>query len=189
MMSHIVKITGIVWGALFLAGCASLGGGNVSSNNPDAYGDAQVEMMSNQELVGKEAILGGVITTINPQGDRTRVEVARYELNSDGAPMSRTGALKNNRLIVDIYDRVNTNSYTTGDYFTAVGSIKSVDDIAIGGEKIRVIVLDATDFKFWQDPRRDRYYDDYGFNSPAIRVHHYNAGWGFGFGSYFPYYY
>lgn len=188
MMNHIGKIIGIVLGTILLVGCASFGGGNISSNNPDAYGDAQVDRMSNQDLIGEEAMLGGVITTINTQGNRTRVEVARYELNNDGAPMSRTGALKNNRLIVDIDDHV-SRGYTTGDYFTAVGKIKSVDDISIGGEKVRVIVMDASDFEFWQDPRRDRYYDDYGFNSPAIRVHHYNAGWGFGFGPYFPYYY
>ncbi len=188
-MNHLSKIIFMGLFMLFLAGCASFNNGNISTNNPDAYGDAQVAIMSNKDLVGVDAMLGGMITTINPQGDRVRVEVVRYELDRDGYPITKGGEITNSRLVVDIYGSVRTNSYSPGDYFTAVGTIKSVDDVKIGDEKIRVVMMDANDYEFWRDPKRELYYDDYGFNSPAIRYHHYNSRWGVGFGPYFPYYY
>lgn len=189
MVNQISKIMSAVFLTLFIVGCASFNGQNISTNNPDAYGDAQVSMMSDKELVGKEVMLGGKITTLNPQGDKVRVEVVRYELDKDGYPIIKSGEMADNRLVVDIYGNVRTNSYYPGDYFTAVGLVKSVDDVSIGGEKVRIIMMDAKDYEFWRDPRREIYYDDFGFNSPAIRYHHYNSYWGFGFGPYFPYYY
>lgn len=183
------RLKGLLMGLfmLFLAGCASLTGGNISRNNPDAYGDGQVSAMSNQAVVGIDAMLGGMITTLTPQGDHVRVEVVRYELDREGYPIIKGGEITNNRLIVDVYGPVRTNSYAPGDYFTAVGTIKSADDVTIGGEKVRILMMDAKDYQFWRDPRRELYYDDYGFNSPAIRYQQYNSRWGFGFGSYFPY--
>lgn len=189
MINRVLKLGLVSFLMLLLAGCASLTGGNISTNNPDAYGDAQVSAMSNKDLIGLEAMLGGKITTLNSQADKVRVEVVRYELDKDGFPITREGEIADNRIIVDIYGHVRTNGYSPGDYFTAVGTIKSVDDVTIGGENVRIFMMDAKDYEFWRDPRREPYYDDYGFNSPAIRYQHYNAGWGFGFGPYFPYYY
>lgn len=189
MIKKVLKLGLVSLVMLFVAGCASLGGGNISTNNPDAYGDAQVSAMSNKDLVGLEAMLGGKITTLSPSGNKVRVEVVRYELDKDGYPIIKDGEINDNRVIVDIYGHVRTNNYTAGDYFTAVGTIKSVDQVSIGGEKVRIIMMDAIDYEFWRDPRREFYYDDFGFNSPAIRYRHYNSHWGFGFGPYSPYYY
>ena len=61
--------------ALVAVGCASLGGGNISTNNPNAYGDYQVDMMSDRDLIGKEAILGGMIITMNQPALGTRIEL------------------------------------------------------------------------------------------------------------------
>lgn len=189
MLNHFFKATLISVLMLFLTACASLSTGNISTNHPDAYVDGQVSAMSNQELVGLEAMLGGMIMTLNPQGDRVRVELVRYELDQRGYPLTRSGAMTNNRLIVDIFGSVRTNGYAPGDYLTVVGTITRVDDVTIGGEKIRVFELDAQDYEFWRDPRREVYYDDHGFNSPAIRYQYFNNHWGLGFGPYFPYYY
>ncbi len=187
MVKSFIKAFSIVTTLLLLFGCASLGGGNIATNNPYAYGDAQVNMFSNKDLVGKEVLLGGMITTINSQGDYVRVELVRYDLNNNGYPLLRE-PLDNNRLIVDIYGVVRINGYSPGDYMTAVGIVKQAENVEVSGEKIRVITMDASDYSFWRDPRRDVYYDEPFFNSPALRFGYYQPYWGVGFGSYYPYY-
>lgn len=59
MINRVLKLGLVSFLMLLLAGCASLTGGNISTNNPDAYGDAQVSAMSNKDLIGLEAMLGG----------------------------------------------------------------------------------------------------------------------------------
>ena len=174
--------------ALVVVGCASLSGGNISTNNPNAYGDYQVDMMSDRELIGKEAILGGMIITMNQPALGTRIELVRYELNRDGYPL-RNGEMDNNRLIVDIPGGISVRGYSPGDYLTAVGVIKSAEEISLAGERVRVITMDAIDYQFWRDPKREIYYDEPFFNSPAIGFGFYRPNWGFGFGPYAPYYY
>lgn len=187
-MKQVLRALSLTSMMLLLAGCASLGGGNISTNNPDAYGDAQITMMSNKDVVGKEAMLGGMISTINTQNNQVRIEAVLYELDRDGYPL-RNRAFDNVRLVVNIPGQVRTNGYSPGDYFTAVGLIQSADNVTIGGDNMRVIILEASDYQFWRDPRRDPYYyDDFHFNSPAIRFGHYNPYWGVGFGPYYPYY-
>ncbi len=188
MMKTILRGLGLASLVLLLAGCASLiGGGNISTNNPNAYGDAQIIVMSNKEVVGKEAMLGGIISTITPQDSHVRVEAVLYELDRDGFPL-RNRAFDAVRLVVNIPGKVRTNGYSPGDFFTAVGDITAADNVEIAGESMRVIVMEASDYQFWRDSLRDPYYDDFHFNSPAIRFGHYNPYWGLGFGPYYPYY-
>lgn len=189
MIKRMLKASSLILLVAIITGCASLGGGNISTNNPNAYGDYQIDAFSNQEVIGKEAILGGMITTMNSQGESVRVELVRYELDNDGYPLIRNGAIDNNRLVVDIYGVARINGYAPGDYITVVGDIKSAEDVKVGGEKIRVLTLDAVDYKFWRDPRREIYYDEPFFNSPAIGFGYYRSGFGMGYNPYFPYYY
>ena len=186
MIKIILNISSPLLVMLLIAGCSTFNGQNIANMNPDAYGEAQVLTMSQKELVGKEVLLGGMITTITPQGDLVRVEVVPYELNQVGSPIIHAGAIDGMRLVVDIDGNVRTSGYTPGDYFTAVGNVKSVENITVAKEKIRVVIMDASDYQFKKDPRREVYYDDYHFNSPAIR--YYSPYWGFGFGHRYPYY-
>lgn len=188
MFKQILRAGSFMLLIVLITGCASLGGGNISTNNPNAYGDLQIDGFNNKEVIGKEAILGGMITTINSQGDHIRVEVVRYTLDRDGYPL-RDSAKDNDRLIVDIYGVARISGYSPGDYLTAVGNIKSAETVNIGGEEIRVLTMDAIDYQFWKDPRREIYYDEPFFNSPAIGFGYYRPYYGLGFGPYFPYYY
>ncbi|MHC5225320.1 Slp family lipoprotein [Ignatzschineria sp. LJL83] len=186
MMKKLLKIGSSLFVMLLIVGCSTFNGQNISNMNPDAYGEAQVLTMNQRELVGKEVLLGGMITTITPQGDQVRVEVVPYPLNQVGSPITSAGAIDGMRVVVDIYGSVRTKGYTPGDYFTAVGNVKSVENITVAKEKIRVVIMDASDYQFKKDPRREVYYDDYHFNSPAIR--YYSPYWGFGFGPRYGYY-
>ena len=186
MMKKLLKMGSSLLVMTLIVGCSTFNGQNIANTNPDAYGEAQVLTMTSKELVGKEVLLGGMITTITPQGDQVRVEVVPYTLNQVGSPIISMGAIDGMRLVVDIYGSVRTKGYTPGDYFTAVGNVKSVENITVAKEKIRVVIMDATDYQFKKDPRREVYYDDYQFNSPAIR--YYSPYWGFGFGHRYPYY-
>ncbi|WP_026878942.1 Slp family lipoprotein [Ignatzschineria larvae DSM 13226] len=188
MWQRLLKISTFLLLAMGLGACASLNSGNISTNNPNAYGDGQLTMFNNKEIIGKEFMLGGSIVTINPQGDHIRVEVVLNTLDQNGYPM-RNQPMDQYRMIADIYGPVRTNGYSAGDYFTAVGLVKQAENVKMGGETIRVITLNATDYDFWRDPRREVYYDEPFFNSPALRFGYYQPYWGVGFGPYFPYYY
>ncbi len=191
MLKNIIKRISFVLLASIITGCASLGaGGNISTNNPEAYGDYQIDAFSNQDVIGKEALLGGMITTINSDGNAVRIEAVRYNLNADGFPITNS-ELDNQRLIVNIQGAVNLRGYSPGSYIAAVGTIKSADTVNIAGESVRVLVMDASDYQFWLSPQQQQqiYYDEPFFNSPAIRAGYWGGGpgFGFGFGGY-PYY-
>lgn len=180
MMKKLLKMSSLLLVMTLIVGCSTFNGQNIANTNPDAYGEMQVLTMSNKEVIGKEVLLGGMITMITAHGEKVRVEVLPYKLSQSGAPLMRTGVIDGLRLVVDIYGSVRTKGYTTGDYFTVVGSVKASEDIMISKEKTRILTIEAEEYQFWQDPRRDMYYEDYYFNSPAIRYH--SPYWGFGFG-------
>ncbi|PWD81355.1 hypothetical protein DC083_05565 [Ignatzschineria ureiclastica] len=149
MWQRLLKTSTFLLLTIVLGACASLNSGNISTNNPNAYGDGQITMFNNKEIIGKEFMLGGSIVTINPQGDHIRVEVVLYTLDQNGYPM-RNQPMDQYRMIADIYGPVRTNGYSAGDYFTAVGLVKQAENVKMGGETIRVITLNATDYDFWR---------------------------------------
>lgn len=195
MLKHILRVVNLAFFFMLVAGCASMGGANnnIALNNPEAYGDYQIDAMSNKDVIGKEALLGGMVTTMNNHNDYIKIEVVRYNLNANGFPINNS-ELDNERLVVNVFGTANVKGYSPGSYIAAVGIIKSADTVDIGGDKIRILTMDATDYQMWLNPQQQGYYDEPFFNSPSIGVGYWgggpSVGFGFGFGNFggFPYF-
>lgn len=167
---------------LFLVGCMT---GNIANNYPTAMSDYEIDQYSKEMIIGEEVLLGGKISTIQNHSQGARVELVRHELNTRGFPME-AHPIAGDRLIIQVRRNLSKNHYTPGDYLTAFGVVKSLEETEFGGEKLRVITIDAEDFSFWEDQRREFYRDRMPFNSHIGYGYYPRSGIGFGFGTYWP---
>lgn len=158
--------------ALVLTGCV---GSNIANTYPTAMSDQEIDRYSQEALIGEEALLGGKISTIQNSVEGARVELVRHELNTRGYPME-AHPIDGDRLVIRVKRNLSKNHYTPGDYLTAFGVVKSIEETTLGGKKLRVITIEAEDFSFWEDQRREFYRDRMPFNN--------NVGSYVGFGNY-----